>query len=621
MKKVIVITLSVLIALTIMLPAAALTSIPVTGIKLSTSNLTLIVKQTYQLKVTLTPANTTQKTLTYITNNKNIATINTTGKITAIGIGTTTVTVYTNNKKLFSKCNVTVKPNPLMKYSPYINMTVGQYVGGTNSFPAGESPENNVSYTMVRNYIGIQLIPKFTAPNGDPYHQKLKLQIAANDIPDMSFCDTNELDMLIKANMIVDLTPYYNEYASDYLKGQLGYRNGVSFVPAIRGNKIYGLPSVTDANNGVPLMYIRKDWLDALGLSVPRTLGQVYAVAKAFVNDDPDKNGVKDTFGIVLSKELDTYTSWPIWAIANAYGAYPTANSVYPWIFLKDAQGKITYGSIQPNVKNVLAQLHYLYNDGVFDKEFATKDFNTVTETIAAGKVGILFGEFWSPLWPLADTLKNNPKADWECYPVPGAAGIQIKPYTPLNVQGYYFIRKGYQHPEALVIALNHRAEVDNGRTTDPFALNWQKVMLSDKYKNYSIHAWLPFYIDKVDKNVQYSADVVAALNKKDPSRLTPTEKTFYNNVLKGGIDNWPLNQIYTNSMPQLLAYKDFQFSAYNGAPTDSMGKYKSVLDQLELTTFTQIITGAKPLSEFDNFVIKWKQLGGTKILNEINSK
>jgi|GEM_PF-506906 ABC-type sugar transport system, periplasmic component len=108
MKKSISIILSFILIMAIILPASAFSSIAVKGIKLDKSKITLKVGQTYKLKVTLTPANTTQKLLTYVTGNKKIATIDATGKIKGVSKGTTTITVYTYNKKIFAKCNVTV---------------------------------------------------------------------------------------------------------------------------------------------------------------------------------------------------------------------------------------------------------------------------------------------------------------------------------------------------------------------------------------------------------------------------------------------------------------------------------------------------------------------------------
>jgi putative aldouronate transport system substrate-binding protein len=39
----------------------------------------------------------------------------------------------------------------------------------------------------------------------------------------------------------------------------------------------------------------------------------------------------------------------------------------------------------------------------------------------------------------------------------------------------------------------------------------------------------------------------------------------------------------------------------------------------LEIETFISIIYGKAPVSEFDNFVKKWKEMGGEQITEEVN--
>lgn len=59
---------------------------------------------------------------------------------------------------------------------------------------------------------------------------------------------------------------------------------------------------------------IRKDWLDNLNLKTPKTLDELYEVAKAFTEDDPDKDGKDDTFGLTDRNDL-------------IYGAFKTLGS------------------------------------------------------------------------------------------------------------------------------------------------------------------------------------------------------------------------------------------------------------------------------------------------------
>ena len=54
---------------------------------------------------------------------------------------------------------------------------------------------------------------------------------------------------------------------------------------------------------------IRKDWLAKLGLKEPQTVDDLYTIAKAFTEQDPDGNGKKDTYGLIIPKWPGNYAS------------------------------------------------------------------------------------------------------------------------------------------------------------------------------------------------------------------------------------------------------------------------------------------------------------------------
>lgn len=78
------------------------------SIKLSQSKIDVEKGKTYQLKATVYPTNTTNQKLTWTIEDSSIATVNSSGEITAKSAGTTTVWVSTENGKVAS-CIVNVK--------------------------------------------------------------------------------------------------------------------------------------------------------------------------------------------------------------------------------------------------------------------------------------------------------------------------------------------------------------------------------------------------------------------------------------------------------------------------------------------------------------------------------
>ena len=85
--------------------------IDATGIVLNTSGISLNAKETYQLKATIKPADTTVNTVTWKSSNTKVATVTSSGKVTAVNSGTADITGTTSNGKT-AKCSVTVYGSP-----------------------------------------------------------------------------------------------------------------------------------------------------------------------------------------------------------------------------------------------------------------------------------------------------------------------------------------------------------------------------------------------------------------------------------------------------------------------------------------------------------------------------
>lgn len=79
-------------------------------ITLDKVNLALIIDEEYELKYELHPQGTTYKEVTWTSANTDIATVNSNGKVKAIGVGTTTITIFNHDKTVNASCTVNVGP-------------------------------------------------------------------------------------------------------------------------------------------------------------------------------------------------------------------------------------------------------------------------------------------------------------------------------------------------------------------------------------------------------------------------------------------------------------------------------------------------------------------------------
>lgn len=83
--------------------------VPVTGIELSTQKINLNrVGDAYQIEADVTPINATNKAVTWVSSNPNVATVSDNGLVTAISEGSATITVTTEDGQKVATCVVTV---------------------------------------------------------------------------------------------------------------------------------------------------------------------------------------------------------------------------------------------------------------------------------------------------------------------------------------------------------------------------------------------------------------------------------------------------------------------------------------------------------------------------------
>ena len=148
--KLISLLLSVLMITTIItaLPLSADAAVAAKSIKLNTSTLTMTAGTKYTLKATISPSNTSNKTVYWSSGNKSVLTVAAGGVLTAKAAGTSTVTAKTKNGKT-ATCKVTVvkkgMPTSIKVSYSAITMTAGTT---TKILKATITPSNATNKTV-----------------------------------------------------------------------------------------------------------------------------------------------------------------------------------------------------------------------------------------------------------------------------------------------------------------------------------------------------------------------------------------------------------------------------------------------------------------------------------------
>jgi uncharacterized protein YjdB len=110
---------------------ACTSSVAVTGVTVSPTSASLSVGGNTQLSATIAPTNATTQTVSWKSSNTAVATINSSGLVTAIGAGSATITVTTTDGSKTATCAVTVTATSTLP-SPWSTSDIGA-VGATGS--------------------------------------------------------------------------------------------------------------------------------------------------------------------------------------------------------------------------------------------------------------------------------------------------------------------------------------------------------------------------------------------------------------------------------------------------------------------------------------------------------
>ena len=133
--------------------------IAVTDIKLNITNSTIKVGETISLVATITPANATNKSVTWSSSDNSIATVSNNGVVTGIKAGTATITAKSSSGKIATS-KITVKANSYYKLDKTnISCEVGESVvitttasSKTSTYSINNSKIANVNYNSSNKY-------------------------------------------------------------------------------------------------------------------------------------------------------------------------------------------------------------------------------------------------------------------------------------------------------------------------------------------------------------------------------------------------------------------------------------------------------------------------------------
>lgn len=493
------------------------------------------------------------------------------------------------------------------KYSPEITINFSGSSPAGAKWAEGETYEDNRWMKLLKDRLGLNIKYAWVA-SSPQYAEKVNLTIASGDIPDaMHYINSLQLAKLVDAGLInADLEAVYKSYVSPTLLKDYDHagREG-TFGAATYNGKLAAFPyPFSSMGQGAMTLVLRQDWMKDLNLTAPKTHAEMFKIFDTMM----EKKGA--TMALLTTKNLDWMRPF-FWS----FGAYP-------WAWIKDASGKIVYGSAQPQIKAALTQLNYMYKKGYLDKEFAAKDGTKAMEMLTSGKA---IGNFdgWEPGGTVVNMVSADPKVDFQTYPLPSPDGKPVIQMHPSFGNNFYVVKKGYKNPEAVMKMISFLAEETYGPGAKK---DFYTTYIQDYDKGIAPFTWGPWFCISVEKNFNTYKKFKA---NTAYDQLNAEEAWIWDTIKKwqaGDPKQWWMSKFFYpptshyRILEDVLANKWYMLDAFYGPPLTSMVEKKALVDKVFLEMAIKMIMGDESIDKFDSYVAQMNSAGLAEITTDINA-
>lgn len=453
-----------------------------------------------------------------------------------------------------------------------------------------DPPSNdNIVQERLEEAIGKKL--KITWVPNTLYADKMNVTLASDDIPQVMVIQGKDAGFVKSAEngAFWELSEYLGEYPN------LSKVNEEVLQASSLNGKVYGIYRSRDLIRSTAI--IRKDWLDNLGLEEPKTVEDLYNVAKAFTEQDPDGNGKADTTGIVIPnfpQAFDLLTTW-----------YGSGNQ---WT---EKGGELIPSFQTDEYYQAIEEARKMVSEGLINKDFATLASDKWNDPFVNGKAGIILDTY-----SRAATIRNL-----------------FKQQDPDNTVELVSIVGNLEGPNGKTNALptdGYSGFLSIPKTSVKTEEDLKEVLtVLDKMNSEEMNQLLNIGIEGV--NFEF-----ADAEKKFTKAIDNAEATVVNTALKSysqmgmGVAGFAvpkaaptteMDQDFTDLRTELET-RDKEFAIFNPAAAYITNTYTTKgaqLDQIITDAKIQFIAGQIDEKGWQDALNLWAKSGGDELIKETN--
>lgn len=426
------------------------------------------------------------------------------------------------------------------------------------------------------------------------WRDQLNLRLASGDLPDLWLLwGIADVSAYAQQGLLLELPieeikqhlPEYGAFIDEH--DPAAWTNGM-----IDG-KSYGIPIVNLDGRFPLLTFYNQEWLTAIGYDEPpATLAELEDVMVKFRNNDPDGNGLRDTYGMTGRGAANVRDSF-----YNVFGAF----DVQPEYWVLDEAGNLQFGMTTENAREAFKVLNNWFEQELIDPEFITADGSQ--QEYENGKVGMTLGPWYyrSPSRE-ASLLETDSKyfasvpgtqvaasgytgkaTAWGMSSNYFGMGVDVAEHPGKKEKIYEILQAIYTDQEVIVMltrgqeGVHHEVLEDGFRATKP--------------------EWTSSALTQIGIGNYYG--LLSRRSLLSEAMLTPQADLQWRDEVTSGIS-------------MILDEANFYLPSRSNYPD---------LVNLQKEYFIKMITGDVDLADgFDDFVARWNNAGGRVLTEEANA-
>jgi putative aldouronate transport system substrate-binding protein len=413
------------------------------------------------------------------------------------------------------------------------------------------------------------------------YDEQLPLRTSVGlDLEDIIYRGPD--DGLYDRGIMAELSPYITEENAPNILRTM--RENPDMAASMRfRDGIYKIPIMMRGYPSLDCLWIRKDWLDKVGLEVPKTVDEYIDALAAFRDNDANGNGRKDeVFGVsggyfnYFSNAFDMHYAQGYWSIND--------------------QGKAEYDFLMDRGLQYLTALNTMWTKGVLDPEIFAMPYDTFVAEISNNQLGGAVWYAWSKSFFEGYAKEVDPDAEYVIAVLEGPYGRQ-KYYKQQEFAGGIIVTSNCEDPAAAV------------RFCD-FFFSPEGIDLT----NWGIEGLSYEIVNGEKRPTEYISN--------NPDGLTPTEAQA---TIGMGInlprvldleanfaqsDAASVDEMMTKVVPYLESMDSYLYAPVTSDEQNTLSKIGADFITYRDEMIAKFITGEEPLSNYSAFQEQIKALG-----------